>query len=895
MKKLEIIVIAAVISLAIFAFASMQVKAQGPASYFEVSAPSSVTAGQPFDVTVTACDSSGNTVTDYAGTITFSTTDLSLQTMLPASYSFQLADQGQVTFYVASGAGATLVTAGSQQITVTDENEITGSDTIQVDPASASSFVVSASSLQTAGAFFPVTVTAYDQFGNVATEYSGTFSFFSSDGGSQVVLPSDQSLVDGSGTFSVTLVTAGTQTVTASDDADSAITGSQSGITVSPAEASYIVVTPSSENVVAGQPERFTVNSYDQYGNLIGDVTSQCAFTVGGQSVANPLTENAAVPYTVTASYSGFFANADWTVIPADLNALTVGVSSPSVVAGNAETLTATGYDQYGNNLGSQSVTFTVNGVAISGNSVTENSVGDYAVSIVPIGSVTVTSTDFEVNADTLNYITISPASSGITAGASQVYSAEGFDQYGNDLGSVTAVYSIESGADGSVVGSSVSATKVGSWTVTASYAGVSDVTATLTVAPAGLDHFVFNSVGVQTEGTPFTITATAVDAFGNTVAAYVGTPSLTFSAGSISPSVMNAFVGGVGSSLVTVNAAGSGVTIIAADGANSGRSNSFTVNPTIDASTGANGRINPTGTVVVNYGDSQSFTITPNPGYHTSSLTVDGLPVTAASLYTFSDVQASHNITAAFAINTYTITVTQSGNGTIAPGTSTVSYGGSQNFVVTPNSGYSIASITTDAGSVAVTSPSGQTVSFTDVEANHTVTATYAPNSYKLTVYTVGQGSVTPGNGTYTYGTIVSLQASSADGWSFGGWSNDNTGSTIMLTMGSDQNVTASFTQNTQSTPTSTPASTPNPAQTEPTPAASTSPSPSSTSTANPSSTPTNAATAEPTSPPSSATSALASIGSVFGVVAAAVILGVVVIGLVKRRRKPSSIIILN
>ena len=99
-----------------------------------------------------------------------------------------------------------------------------------------------------------------------------------------------------------------------------------------------------------------------------------------------------------------------------------------------------------------------------------------------------------------------------------------------------------------------------------------------MTVNPAGLDHFVFNTVGAQTAGSAFSITVTAKDAYGNTVTGYTGTPSLTYSAGSISPTAMNAFVSGVGSTSVTVTAAGSGVTITATDGTHTGTSNSFTV-----------------------------------------------------------------------------------------------------------------------------------------------------------------------------------------------------------------------------------------------------------------------------------------------------------------------------
>jgi len=58
-----------------------------------------------------------------------------------------------------------------------------------------------------------------------------------------------------------------------------------------------------------------------------------------------------------------------------------------------------------------------------------------------------------------------------------------------------------------------------------------------------------------------------------------------------------------------------------------------------------------------VNYGASQSFTMTPNTGYHVADVLVDGVWREAVTSYTFTNVTANHTIAASFAINTYTIT----------------------------------------------------------------------------------------------------------------------------------------------------------------------------------------------------------------------------------------------
>ncbi len=71
-------------------------------------------------------------------------------------------------------------------------------------------------------------------------------------------------------------------------------------------------------------------------------------------------------------------------------------------------------------------------------------------------------------------------------------------------------------------------------------------------------------------------------------------------------------------------------------------------------------------------------------------------------------------------------ITVTQSSNGTISPGTSSVTYGSDKSFTITPSSGYSVSALIVDGVSV-----SGATsYVFSNVIANHTLSATFTPSS---------------------------------------------------------------------------------------------------------------------------------------------------------------------
>jgi hypothetical protein len=73
----------------------------------------------------------------------------------------------------------------------------------------------------------------------------------------------------------------------------------------------------------------------------------------------------------------------------------------------------------------------------------------------------------------------------------------------------------------------------------------------------------------------------------------------------------------------------------------------------TITATTGVNGSISPSGAVTVNWGSSQTFTITPKTGYRIANVKVDGVSQGAISSYTFSNVKANHSIAASYALLT--------------------------------------------------------------------------------------------------------------------------------------------------------------------------------------------------------------------------------------------------
>jgi Ca2+-binding RTX toxin-like protein len=235
------------------------------ASRFDVGAPTSILAGLSFTLTVTAYDPYGNVATGYTGTVHLSSDDA--QAVLPPDYQFttgQGADNGIHTFNV------TFKTAGRRTVAVADTiTSPRGTAAVTVTPAAATSLQVTGfPSPTTAGVDGTFTVTALDPFGNVDTYYRGIVHFTSADG--QAVLDSDyRFLPDDNGvhTFRATLKTAGSQSITAVDTQVDSITGSQTGIAVTPAAADHFQI-DAPNHVTANTPFDLTVTALDPYGNI---------------------------------------------------------------------------------------------------------------------------------------------------------------------------------------------------------------------------------------------------------------------------------------------------------------------------------------------------------------------------------------------------------------------------------------------------------------------------------------------------------------------------------------------------------------------------------------------------------------------------------------------------
>jgi hypothetical protein len=240
----------------------------------------------------------------------------------------------------------------------------------------------------------------------------------------------------------------------------------------------------------------------------------------------------------------------------------------------------------------------------------------------------------------------------------------------------------------------------------------------------------------------------------------------------------------------------------------------------TLFASAGLNGAITPNGTIAAMLGTSKLFNIAANIGYHIADVTLDNFSQGAASSYTLSNITQPHTIVANFAINTYNLSVTQTTNGQISPGTSTINYGDTPTFTITPNEGYYITNITANGKSIPVNSTSGQTFQFGPVTADGSLTVSFAIKKFTLQVTQVANGTITPGTTTVSYNDSQTFTITPQNGCHIvdvlvNGKSIGPVSSYVAQNIQSATTISAVFATDSEPTPTPAPSPTPSPTPT--------------------------------------------------------------------------------
>jgi len=183
------------------------------------------------------------------------------------------------------------------------------------------------------------------------------------------------------------------------------------------------------------------------------------------------------------------------------------------------------------------------------------------------------------------------------------------------------------------------------------------------------------------------------------------------------------------------------------------------------------------------------TFTATPSAHAHFIGWTGD----TAATANPLTLAMSSNrSLTAVFGIDSFTVGVSTTGNGSVLPSTAVYPYGTPISLSATPAAGFHFTSWTGDTA--ATTNPLPIVVT-----RNRLVTAVFDTTFFALTVNVNGSGAVLkdPDRPLYPEGSVVNVSTAPATGWTWAGWTGDTTAvkDFLVVVMNSAHTYTANFT----------------------------------------------------------------------------------------------------
>ena len=192
------------------------------------------------------------------------------------------------------------------------------------------------------------------------------------------------------------------------------------------------------------------------------------------------------------------------------------------------------------------------------------------------------------------------------------------------------------------------------------------------------------------------------------------------------------------------------------------------------------------------------TLTAISNEGYTFLYWTEDETVVSTDATYSFV-VTEDRNLVANFTINTYNLTVAANpAEGGTVTGEGTYDHGTSVTIAATANDGYTF--VNWAEGDVEVSTDASYTFTITD---DHDFIANFTIKTYDVTVAAnPAEGGTVTGEGTYDYGTSVTIAATVNVGYTFNNWTEDgemvSTDESFTFTIADDHDFVANFTLNT-------------------------------------------------------------------------------------------------
>jgi uncharacterized repeat protein (TIGR02543 family) len=225
---------------------------------------------------------------------------------------------------------------------------------------------------------------------------------------------------------------------------------------------------------------------------------------------------------------------------------------------------------------------------------------------------------------------------------------------------------------------------------------------------------------------------------------------------------------------------------------------NTYTL--TVNVSPSAGGTVTRSSNGPYHLNDVVTLTEAPSAGYTFSGWSGDG---TGSGTTRTVTIVGNIAVKATFTQITYTLTVTTSGQGSVAkvPSQATYASGSSVQVTATPASGWVFDHWEIDGSLTSGVNPINIMM-----DSSHTLKAVFILIQYTLTLGVSGLGTTNPATGIYTYnqGALTQVTATPNSGWMFDHWVLDGsiTGSENpnSLTMSSNHTLNAVFTQITYS-----------------------------------------------------------------------------------------------
>ena len=477
-----------------------------------VASTSEAEAGSAFTLTIEAMDAGNNRMKNWSGNIVIEAIDdetgLPIAGLSNTSILMSSSNQGLIMIIENFTVAPKNITIRATNGTTVGESQL-----ISISPGAICDLSVDPINvIIPAGDTTQLTAYATDSFGNPNASWQPYW---------YLDHPANGTLVQNGMSVQLTAILTGQMYLICKDNS----TGKNFTVEVNVTASNLvsIVVTPGTVDVAAGATQSFTALGYDQYNNVITGVSFVWSTSIGTMTGSTLTAQTTSGTGYVRATYSSVSGDATVTVVPGALDHIDIAPSSLNLAAGSQSQFTATGKDAFNNVISGLTFTWdtTVGSITSSGLLTAQTTAGASGYVNASVGAKTGTASVTIISGQ-LAQIVVAPSTVDVIAGATQAFTAIGYDEYSNVLTGLVFTWTTDVGM---MAGSTLTAqTAAGSSGYVRAISGLVSNDASVTIVPGALDHIDMSPATLVTgANSQHQFAATGKDAFNNTIS------SLTF------------------------------------------------------------------------------------------------------------------------------------------------------------------------------------------------------------------------------------------------------------------------------------------------------------------------------------------------------------------------------